>query len=102
RLRLHGQGSAIGSAGDQQAYTINGDDVHGGVAGVVRPASGRADPLDVAGLFVERDEALGAVRLRAPSRSRGAHDDEVSIDDGRHGPAAVGGERGELFGDGAL
>ena len=42
------------------------------------------------------------VRLRAPARDRGADDHQVAVDDRRHRPAAVGGERGELLADRAL
>ena len=98
-LRFHGQGGAVGPAGDQQAHAVDGDDVHGGVAGVIGPPARRADPHDVAGLLVESDHALRAVSLSAPSGSGRGHDHEVAVDDGRRRASAVRGERGELFGD---
>jgi hypothetical protein len=42
----------VGAARDQQAHPINRDDIHGPVAGIVRPAAGRADPHNVAGPLV--------------------------------------------------
>ena len=59
------------SAGHQQPRAVDGDDIHGRVAGVVRPAARGADPDDVAGALVEGDEALRAVGHACP-RSRWA------------------------------
>src|SRR5207247_4415680 len=78
------------------------DDTHGGVAGVIRASAGGTDPHDVTCFFVQGDEALRAVRHRAPGGGRGADDHQTAIDDRGDGASAVRGEGGEFFGDGVV
>src|ERR1035441_6818085 len=72
------------------------------ITGIVRTPARCADPYDVACALIERDEALRAVGLRAPSGCGRRDDHQVAVDRRRNGAAAVCSEGRELFGDGAL
>jgi hypothetical protein len=93
---------AVAAAGDEEADTLHIDDVGGRVGGVVGTAAGGADVDKIAVAAVEGEEAVTGAGVLPPAGGDAGDDNEIAVDGGGDGAAAVGGDEAELFGEGAL
>src|SRR5215212_4141709 len=64
---------------------------------IVRAAARSTYPHGLAGLFVERHEAVCAASVLAPLERYAADNHEITIDDRRHCASAVRGEQSKVF-----
>src|SRR6185369_2117272 len=87
----------VAAALNQESHAVDVDDDRRRVGGVVRTAARRAYPHRLAGLFVERHEAMCAASVLAPLKRYATDDHEIAVDDWRDGAPTVRGEQSEVF-----
>src|ERR1041385_7196734 len=84
RLRFDRVDKAVAATLDQQSRTVDIGNDGRRVRRIVRAATRRADPHRLAGLLVERHEAMRAASVLSPLEGDAADDYEIAIDDRRH------------------